>query len=229
MRTIIKAAAIAIAAGIFSTSACAQASKGDWANFKRYETENASVKEAPVAVFMGNSITDHWRGMHPEFFTSNNFIGRGISGQVSSQMLCRFRPDVLDLCPKVVVILAGTNDLACNNGVIKECNIVGNIASMVDLARAHGIVPIVCSVPPADRFPWRMEVTDVTAKIKSLNKALKAYADANKVIYVDYWPVLATAEGAIDPSLSDDALHPNTKGYDAMEPVILEAIKQALR
>ena len=74
-----------------------------------------------------------------------------------------------------------------------------------------------------------MEVTDVTAKIKSLNKALKAYADANKVIYVDYWPVLATAEGAIDPSLSDDALHPNTKGYDAMEPVILEAIKQALR
>lgn len=229
MKTILKAAAIAIAAGIFSSSAFAQASKGDWANFKRYETENASVKEAPVAVFMGNSITDHWRGMHPKFFTSNNFIGRGISGQVSSQMLCRFRPDVLDLCPKVVVILAGTNDLACNNGVIKECNIVGNIASMVDLAKAHGIVPIICSVPPADRFPWRMEVTDVTAKIKSLNKALKAYADANKVIYVDYWPVLATAEGAIDPSLSDDALHPNTKGYDVMEPVILKAVKQALK
>ena len=123
-----------------------------WANYERYAEANKNVG-SPIAVFMGNSITDNWARMHEAFFTENNFVGRGISGQVTAQMLVRFRPDVLNLHPKVVVILAGTNDIARNDKYVPVEHIAGNIISMVELAQAHGIKPIILSILPAAEYP----------------------------------------------------------------------------
>ena len=133
------------------------AQQRDWANYGRYAEANAQLTTPPAVVFMGNSITDGWDNAHPEFFTANNFACRGIGGQVTGQMLCRFRADVINLHPQAVVILAGTNDLAQNNGPIATQHIVENIISMAELAMAAGIRPIICSVLPAgprsSRFP----------------------------------------------------------------------------
>ena len=133
---------------------CAAAQTQDWANFGRFEQANGQVRN-PKVVLMGNSITDGWDNAHPEFFTANNFACRGIGGQVTGQMLCRFRADVINLHPQAVVILAGTNDLAQNNGPIATQHIVENIISMAELAMAAGIRPIICSVLPAGKYPWR--------------------------------------------------------------------------
>ena len=141
----------------------------DWTNYGRYAEANAALTTAPAVVFMGNSITDGWDNAHPEFFTDNNFACRGISGQVTSQMLCRFRADVIALRPKAVVILAGTNDIAGNNGPIECEHIVENIVSMAELALAAGIRPILCSVLPAAKYPWRPEIESVPEKIAALN------------------------------------------------------------
>ena len=141
----------------------------DWANYGRYAAANAALTTAPAVVFMGNSITDGWDNAHPEFFTDNNFACRGIGGQVTSQMLCRFRADVIALRPKAVVILAGTNDIAGNNGPIECGHIVENIVSMAELALAAGIRPILCSVLPAAKYPWRPEIESVPEKIAALN------------------------------------------------------------
>ena len=135
------------------------AQQRDWANYGRYAEANAQLTTPPAVVFMGNSITDGWDNAHPEFFTANNFACRGIGGQVTGQMLCRFRADVINLHPQAVVILAGTNDLAQNNGPIATQHIVENIISMAELAMAAGIRPIICSVLPAGKYPWRTEIT----------------------------------------------------------------------
>src|SRR5580765_2917486 len=131
--------------------------KNDPANFEKYADANTSVKPGSV-VFMGNSITEGWARQRPDFFSANNYTGRGISGQTSSQMLVRFRQDVISLKPKAVVILAGINDIAQNIGFISLENILGNIMSMAELAKANGIKPILCSVLPAAAFPWRKEI-----------------------------------------------------------------------
>lgn len=213
---------------VFMMAFTAEAEQQDWANYGRYAADNASLAVAPDVVFMGNSITDHWNGYHPEFFADNNFACRGISGQVTSQMLCRFRADVIDLHPKAVAILAGTNDIAMNNGSITIRHIADNIVSMVELARAAGITPLICSVLPADSYPWRRDVGDVASKIKELNDLLRAYADAHGVAYVDYYAALATVDGALDRRFTDDGVHPTRAGYDVMEPIVLAAISKAL-
>ena len=128
--------------------------KRDWAQLGRYEYQNAQLKKSPDVVFMGNSITDCWVDSVPEFFADNNYVGRGISGQVSSQMLARFRQDVIALKPKAVVILAGTNDIAENDGWISNEGIMGNIISMCELAEVHNIKPILCSLLPCDYYYW---------------------------------------------------------------------------
>ncbi len=139
-------------------SLCIQAQEiKDWADFGRYEAANKEVKN-PKVVFMGNSITDGWPDADPEFFTKNNYVGRGISGQVSAQMLMRFRPDVINLKPKAVVILAGTNDIALNDYAVSPEKTLGNIISMVELAQANNIKVILCSTMPASSFSWRPEV-----------------------------------------------------------------------
>lgn len=128
------------------------------ANFGRYAEANAAIEQSPDVVFMGNSITDNWAHMDPDFFAKNNFVGRGISGQTSSEMLVRFRRDVIDLKPEAVVILSGTNDVAQNNGYISPENTLGNIISMCELAKAHGIKVILCSITPTSKFGWRPEI-----------------------------------------------------------------------
>lgn len=197
----------------------------DWANYHRYAPDNAALKQAPEVVFMGNSITDGWDNHHPEFFTDNNFACRGISGQVSSQMLCRFYADVINLKPKAVVILAGTNDIARNQGQIDEVHIVENIKAMADLARQAGIRPLIASCLPCDTIPWNANIVNTATQVVSLNEALKDYAEANGITYVDYYTALTTPEGALDPKYCNDHVHPTRAGYDIMEPIVLEALK----
>lgn len=198
----------------------AAAQPTDWAGYGRYAEANARLTKAPDAVFMGNSITDGWDDAHPEFFTDNNFACRGISGQVTSQMLCRFRADVINLHPHIVVILAGTNDLALNNGPIDMEHIVENIVSMAELARSAGIQPVLCSVLPAAKYPWRPEVKEVARKIRELNERIKAYADEEGIPWVDYYLAMAAGDGSMHSELTRDGVHPTREGYDIMERVI---------
>ena len=200
----------------------------DWANYGRYAAANAALTTAPAVVFMGNSITDGWDNAHPEFFTDNNFACRGIGGQVTSQMLCRFRADVIDLRPKAVVILAGTNDLAGNNGPIECGHIVENIVSMAELALAAGIRPILCSVLPAAKYPWRPEIESVPEKIAALNARLQQYAAERGLTWVDYYSAMDAGDGSMRSEYTKDGVHPTPEGYDVMERVIRPVLAEYL-
>lgn len=200
----------------------------DWANYGRYAEANAALATAPAVVFMGNSITDGWDNAHPEFFTDNNFACRGIGGQVSSQMLCRFRADVIDLRPKAVVILAGTNDIAGNNGPIESEHIAENIVSMAELALAAGIRPIICSVLPAAKYPWRPEVGSVPEKIRALNDRLRQYAAERGLTWVDYYSAMDAGDGSMRSEYTRDGVHPTPEGYAVMEAVIRPALAEWL-
>ena len=193
----------------------------DWAKFNRYEAANDTVKVRPRAVFMGDSITDSWAKKDMDFFTSNNFVGRGISGQTTSHMLVRFRRDVVDLNPKYVVIMAGTNDIALNNGEISHENILGNIISMCEIAKANKIKPILCSVLPADRFRWRPQLTPAEDLVK-LNKMIQEYAKSARIPYVDYHSVLKDENNALPEKHAADGVHPNLDCYKIMEEIIVK-------
>ncbi len=199
--------------------------QNDWAKYTRYAKANAEVSSAPKAVLMGDSITDGWPGADPSFFADNNLVGRGISGQVTSQMLLRFRQDVIDLHPKYVVILAGTNDIAENYGKIDMEKTFGNIVSMCDLAKANGIRPIICSVIPAAAFKWRPSVTDAAEQIVRLNDMLQKYAHANRIKYVDYHSAMKDDRGGLPAELAKDGVHPTKEGYDIMKALLLKALK----
>ena len=199
--------------------------QNDWPNYDRYAEANSQVTVAPKAVLMGDSITDGWPFADPEFFSDNNFIGRGISGQVTNQMLLRFRQDVIDLHPKYVVILAGTNDIAENSGKIDMDKTFANIVSMCDLAKANGIKPIICSVIPAASFYWRPSVTDAAEKIAQFNTMLEEYAQANKIKYVDYHSAMKDESGGLPRNLANDGVHPTREGYDIMKSLLLKVLK----
>lgn len=205
----------------------AQESLKDWANFGKYEKENAEIKGPVKVVFMGNSITEGWRATDPEFFTSNNYAGRGIGGQVSAQMLLRFRPDVIDLEPQAVVILAGTNDLAHNDYAVSPEKTFGNIVSMVQLAEANNIKVILCSTMPAYQFGWRPELRPAE-EIKALNSKLKAFAHEHGIRYVDYHAAMQDERGGLPEKYSKDGVHPTLEGYKVMEKLVQEAIKEVL-
>lgn len=210
------------------TTVCASAQIApdqDWAQFGRYAADNEKITEKPLAVLMGDSITDGWDGKDPDFFPENNIICRGISGQTSSQMLIRFRQDVIDLHPKYVVILAGTNDIACNTGYITLEDILGNIQSMCELAKAHRIKPVLCSVTPSVQFGWRKSITDVAGKISELNAMIKEYARKSRIPYIDYHSALAAEDGSFPKEFSYDGVHPNLAGYKVMEPLLLRRLK----
>ena len=192
----------------------------DWAKFERYQEKNAQVTSRPRAVFMGDSITDNWAKKDGDFFATNNFIGRGISGQTTSHMLVRFRRDVIDLQPKYVVILAGTNDIAKNNGEISLENILGNIISMCELARAHKIKPILCSILPAAAYRWRPAVKPAEDIVR-LNAMIQRYAKENRIPYVDYHSVLKDDQGGLPMEHAADGVHPNLDCYKIMEKIIL--------
>lgn len=197
----------------------------DWANFKRYEMANTSVKARPRAILFGDSITDAWYRKDSLFFKDNNFLGRGISGQTTSEMLVRFRKDVLAHRPKYVVILAGTNDIAENNGEIALDNVFGNIVSMCELAKLHKVKPVICSVLPASEYPWRKSIKNVAQSIESLNSMLKKYAKENHFIYVDYHSTLKNEEGGFREGLASDGVHPVIDGYKIMEEILLKTLK----
>lgn len=209
----------------------------DWAQHERYAAHNDTVmarnrmpeygynklaKSCRVeAVLMGNSITDNWAKFHPEFFAENNFVGRGISGQVTSQMLCRFQSDVIALRPKMVIIMAGTNDIAQNNGYISHEHILQNIQSMCELAKQNKIRPVLCSCLPAAAFKWRPEMKPAE-DIKRLNEMIKAYAKANKIKYIDYHSALVDEHGGLPKKYAADGVHPNMDGYAIMEQILLD-------
>lgn len=206
----------------------------DWANLQRFDNDNkALIKQGPDkrrVVFLGNSITEGWASQRPEFFSSNDFVGRGISGQTSSQFLARFRNDVINLQPKLVVINAGTNDIAENTGVYNEELTFGNIVSMVELAKANGIKVILTTVLPAARFGWNPSITDSSEKIIKLNARVAEYAKQNKIPFVDYYtPMVHGADHALNPAYSKDGVHPTAEGYEVMEAVILPAVRKIVK
>lgn len=211
----------------------ANAQNKDWANIGRYAKDNAElakpVKNEKRVVFMGNSITEGWVGTHPDFFKSNGYIGRGISGQTSYQFLVRFREDVINLSPTLVVINAGTNDVAENTGAYNGDNTFGNIVSMVELARANRIKVILTSTLPAAGFGWNASVTDAPQKIQALNARIEAYAKANKIPYVDYYAKMVSGDNkALDSRFTKDGVHPTADGYVIMEGLIKKAIDKSL-
>ncbi len=199
----------------------------DWPNLNKYQSENDIVllkNQKPLAVLMGNSITEGWVYQDSSFFTNHNLIGRGISGQTTGQMLLRFRQDVIQLKPEMVILLCGINDIAQNNGPISISDIFGNIISMVELAKANKIKPIICSVLPANKFPWRPEILPAD-KVIELNTLLKNYSKKKKIIYVDYYKDMVDAEKGLDAAYTNDAVHPTLAGYKVMEKILLKALK----
>lgn len=202
------------------------AQNADWARFGTYAEANSSVTVKPKAVLLGDSITEGWARQDPDFFTKNNFLGRGISGQTTSQILVRMRPDVVNLHPKYVVILCGINDIALNDGHSVDVEAaVGSIKSMCDIARVNKIKPILCSLLPSYKFHWRPSVTDCYEKVLQFNELLKSYAKEQHLKYVDYFTLLSGEDGKIRPEYSKDTVHPTLEGFKAMEGYLLEFLK----
>ncbi|MDD2524803.1 MAG: SGNH/GDSL hydrolase family protein [Bacteroidales bacterium] len=215
-------------AALVASSALSFGQQKDWANFSRYEQANTTITKNPTVVFMGNSITEGWQNADPEFFKENNYVGRGIGGQVTSQMLVRFRADVINLKPKAVVILAGTNDIAQNNGFIKVEHVFENIVSMAELAKANKMKVVICSVLPATVYSWRKEI-DPIQPISELNSKLKEYAKKNKIAYADYFSVMVDERQGLKKEYQNDEVHPNKAGYVVMEEVIQKVLKKVIR
>ena len=198
----------------------------DWAGFERYAASNEALRgSAPLAVIMGDSITDGWFDADPAFFEGNRIVGRGISGQVTAQMLVRFRRDVLDLEPQYVIILGGINDIARNLGFISLENTLGNIASMCELAVFHGIRPILTTLLPTGRIPWRQGLTDVPEQIQLLNRAIRSYASENGFLLIDLADYMTDGNGVLKPSVTKDGIHPTMEGYKFMEEAVLQVLR----
>jgi lysophospholipase L1-like esterase len=219
---------------LLATAAHAQAPVADWAKLARYAATNqrlpAPTAARPRVVLMGNSITDFWPKTDSAFFVGNayEYVGRGISGQVSGQMLLRLWPDVIALQPKVVVILSGANDIAENGGPYSPEATLHNIMAMTELARAHGIRVVLCSVLPAYDFWWRKDLQPAP-KILALNRQIKAYAAQQRLVYLDYHAAMADTRQGLPATLAPDGVHPNLAGYRVMEPLLLKATAEALR
>ena len=200
----------------------------DWANLKRFQQENSELMLAKAnenrVVFMGNSITEGWLSIRPEFFKNKPYVNRGISGQTTPQMLLRFRQDVIHLKPSTVVLLAGINDIAENTGPSTIEMIANNIVSMAELAKANHINVIICSVLPANKFPWR-EGLKPAEKVIKLNALLQSYSKKHKLAYVDYYSAMVNDSHGLKKELGEDGIHPNKNGYLIMEPILEKAIK----
>lgn len=214
--------------------------KNDWPNLARYDNDNKSVsppaKNEERVVFMGDSITDSWDNpANGGFFPGRPYVNRGISGQTTPQMLIRFRRDVIELKPKVVVILAGTNDLAGNTGPTTLEAIEDNLRSMAELAAANRIRVVLASVMPVSDYeirdgkPLVQTVRRPPDKILALNKWMQEFARANHHTYLDYFSAMVDDKGFLKDELSSDGLHPNMQGYVVMAPLAEAAIRAALK
>ena len=218
----------------------ADARQRDWPQLARYRDANRALAKpaagAARVVFMGDSITDAWpNARFGDYFTKHpDYVGRGISGQTTPQMLIRFRPDVLDLNPRVVVILAGTNDIAGNTGPMTNEEIQANVMSMAELAKANKVKVVLSSILPVSNYHVNAALGPQTAlrpmdRIRAINEWMKKYAAAEGHVYLDYVPAMSDPSGLLKAELSGDDLHPNAQGYAIMAPLADAAIKQALK
>jgi lysophospholipase L1-like esterase len=227
--------------GVAAKLANAEKTLQDWPNIGRYHEANATVrppaKDEKRVVFMGDSITDMWaQPQFGGFFPGKPYIDRGISGQTTPQMLIRFRPDVIALQPKVVVILAGTNDLAGNTGPMTVAQIEDNLTSMSELAQANKIRVVLASVLPVSNYghdrngnPVDMRIKRQPGKILELNAWIKKYAADHGDGYLDYFATTVDEHGLLKADISEDGLHPNAKGYAMMGPLAEQAIQSSLK
>lgn len=213
-----------IKADLPSKNPVAESFKDDWADLRHYKAQNEVLPNPEPAenrvVFLGSSIFEFWKNRMPEYFNNKAYIDRGISGQISPQLLIRFRQDVIDLKPKAVIILAGSNDLGSSTGHVTYQSIMNNIRSMVELAHANQIKVILCKYLPINAYP---------DKILELNKQIAAYAAENNLTLLDYFTPLANEQNKQKPEQTLDGTHPNAAGYKIMAKVTDEAIAQALK
>ena len=215
----------------FLSRALCQVDNLDWPNLGKYEKDNRRIKTTTKKgnriVFIGNSITEGWDWHYPEYFKEKGYINRGISGQTTPQMLIRFRPDVIDLDPDIVVILAGINDIAENTGPSSVKSITDNIISMSELAIANNIKVIISSIIPAKNFPWRPQI-DPPYKILRVNDILHSYALKNNLVYLDYFSKMHDGDGGLIKKYGIDSVHPNKEGYILMSQLLEKAIDSAM-
>ena len=201
----------------------------DWPYLKKYEKKNANLPILESGqkriVFMGDSITEFWSDLCPEFFAGKPYLNRGISGQTTPQMLIRFRADVIALKPSVVVLLAGANDIAGNTGPSTLEMILNNIISITELSKANQIEVILCSLLPAYDFPWKTG-SFPAEKMETFNKMLKNYADANNILCLDYYSAMVDERKGLKAAYADDGVHPNKAGYEVMAPLVEKAIAE---
>ena len=204
----------------------------DWPNLSRYQDENRSVrlpeKGKQRVVFMGDSITEEWSNLYPDYFDTKGYINRGIGGQTTPQMLIRFKPDVIDLEPDIVVILAGTNDIAGNTGDSNVKMITDNIFSMAELARAHQIKVVLSSILPVFEYEWAKEIKDVPATIDSVNDELKKYVNDHGLVYLDYFSSMVDERKGLNKDYTYDGVHPNQDGYILMSSLAEKVLSRLL-
>ena len=204
----------------------------DWPNLSRYQDENRSVrlpeKGKQRVVFMGDSITEEWSNLYPDYFDTKGYINRGIGGQTTPQMLIRFKPDVIDLDPDIVVILAGTNDIAGNTGPSNVKMITDNIFSMAELARAHQIKVVLSSILPVFEYEWAKEIKDAPATIDSVNDELKKYVNDHGLVYLDYFSPMVDERKGLNKDYTYDGVHPNQDGYILMSSLAQKVLSRHL-
>ena len=212
--------------------ATTQAENSDWANLGYYEKRNRELglpdENEKRIVFMGDSITEEWSNLYPEFFSGNNYINRGIGGQTTPQMLIRFKPDAIDLKPDVIVILAGTNDIAGNTGPSTVRMITDNIFSMAELAIAYDIIVVLASILPVYQYSWADDVLDPPSIVDSVNSKIKEYVENQGLIYLDYYSSMVDDQKGLKLDYTGDGVHPNEAGYKVMSAIADDIILQAL-
>ena len=204
----------------------------DWPNLKRYEVENQYLgppkKNENRVVFLGDSITEGWLSLYPGYFEGKPYVNRGIGGQTTPQMLIRFKQDVVDLKPSMVVILAGTNDIAGNTGSSNVKMITDNIFSMATIAKAHQIQVVLSSILPVYKYDWSPEIVDPPSTIDAINECLKEYAKSNGLYYLDYFSEMVDDKRGLKKEYTSDGVHPNEKGYELMSALAEKKIKSIL-
>ena len=204
----------------------------DWPNLFQYQDENRLVglpeKGKQRVVFMGDSITEEWSNLYPGYFDTKGYINRGIGGQTTPQMLIRFKPDVIDLEPDIVVILAGANDIAGNTGPSNVKMIKDNIFSMAELARAHQIKVVLSSILPVFEYEWAKEIKDVPATIDSVNNELKKYANDHGLVYLNYFSLMVDQRRGLNKDYTYDGVHPNQDGYILMSSLAEKVLSRLL-
>lgn len=208
----------------------AERAKKDWPNLCKFQAQNRSLiatGKRPRVVFLGDSITENWAPADPSFFNADS-IDRGIGGQTTTQLLLRVYPDVIALRPRVIHIMAGTNDVGGNTGPVSDDTIVDNIAAMIDIAQANHIAVVLASIPPSKSFFWNRDVKPAP-RIRAINIRLRELAARRDAVWVDYYSSLTDSDGGLPDGLANDGVHPNRRGYAIMRPLAEQAIHRAQR